>query len=125
MRAVLLVSHGSRSAKTKEEVDALVKDLKIATGIEIFEFAFLEIEAPDIPTGLDICVKKGATHVLVLLNFLNSGRHVGNDIPAILQGAKLKHPQVHFSISQPVGQHPGIKDLFIDLIKHGYSATQN
>ena len=118
MRAVLLVSHGSRSSKTKEEVTALVNILQDKTGIKIFEFAFLEIEPPNIPEGIDICVEKGATEVVVLLNFLNSGRHVGSDIPQIVREAGVKYPHVKMMISAPVGQHPKIVDLFIDLIPH-------
>lgn len=116
--AVLIVSHGSRSAKTKEEVAALVKVLQERSGIGIFEYAFLEIEPPDIPQGLDTCVAKGAGRVIVLLNFLNSGRHVNDDIPAIVRAAKERHPAVGFSISTPVGQHPKIAELFLDLIQH-------
>ncbi len=118
MKAVLLVSHGSRSSKTKEEVIELVKVLKFKTGVDIFEYAFLEIESPNIPEGLDLCVQKGATQVLVLLNFLNSGRHVNDDIPAIIQDAQEQYPDVVFSISQPIGQHPQIADLFSDLINN-------
>ncbi len=118
MRAVLFISHGSRSSKTKEEVVDLVQTLKFKTGIEIFEFAFLEIETPSIPQGLDLCVQKGASQVMVLLNFLNSGRHVNNDIPAIVREAQRKYPQVRFSISQPIGQHVKMADLFVDLIQH-------
>lgn len=117
MKAILLVSHGSHSPKTKQEVQSLLEILKSRTGFSIFELAFLDVESPDIPTGLDTCVTKGASSVLVLLNFLNSGRHVNQDIPAIVQAAKLKYPQVVFSISEPVGQHEKIADLFVDLIQ--------
>jgi len=118
MEAVLLISHGSRSVRTKEEVEALVKDLKKRSGIPIFEYAFLEIESPDIPAGIDRCVAQGATQVRVLLNFLNSGRHVNDDIPGIVRRAGEKYPRVRFTISGPVGQHPRIAELFLDLIKN-------
>ena len=118
MKAVLLVSHGSRSSKTKEEVSELVQALKLKTGISIFEFAFLEIEHPSIPEGIDICVQKGALEVIVLLNFLNSGRHVNDDIPQIVFDAQHKFPHVRLSITQPIGQHSKIIDLFVDLLQH-------
>lgn len=118
MRAILLISHGSRSAKTKEEVTALVKDLKFKSQMPIAEVAFLEIESPSINEGIDLCVHQGAKEIVVLLNFLNSGRHVNNDIPAIINESRQKHPQIHILISSPVGQHPKIADLFLDLINH-------
>lgn len=116
MKAVLLVSHGSRSSKTKQEVHALVRALKHKTRIKIFEYAFLDVESPTIPKGLDRCVGKGATEVMVLLNFLNSGRHVDRDIPAIVRKAQKKYGKVKLTMSQPIGQHPQIACLFVDLI---------
>ena len=116
MKAILLVSHGSRSLKTKEEISFLVNNLRKRLPDQIVEFAFLEIEHPDIPEGIDNCVFQDAKHIIVTLNFLNAGRHVDNDIPAIVDTAQKKYPHIKFSISKPVGQHPQIPDLLIDLI---------
>ncbi|MBF0490574.1 MAG: CbiX/SirB N-terminal domain-containing protein, partial [Candidatus Omnitrophica bacterium] len=116
MKSIVLVSHGSYSPITKEEVTHLLEILKARTGVQIFELAFLEVEIPDISMGLDTCVQKGASEVLVLLNFLNSGRHVSKDIPRIVEEARQKHPHVKFAISPPIGQHLKIADLFVDLI---------
>lgn len=117
MKAVLLISHGSRSSETKREISQLVDRLRSAGGADIIEFAFLELETPSIPQGIDMCVEKGATRVIVLLNFLNSGRHVNVDIPAIVEESKKKYPDISISITIPVGQHPGIDALFLDIIK--------
>jgi sirohydrochlorin ferrochelatase len=118
MKAILLVSHGSRSPKTKEEIIALVGVLCQRLPQLIVEFAFLEIEPPSIPEGIDICAAKGAGEIIVTLNFLNAGRHVNEDIPAIVLEAQKKYPHIKFSISKPVGQHADIPNLFIDLINN-------
>ncbi|OGX23907.1 MAG: hypothetical protein A2787_05305 [Omnitrophica WOR_2 bacterium RIFCSPHIGHO2_01_FULL_48_9] len=116
MRAILLISHGSRSAKTKQEVAALVKRLERKSKISILEYAFLELERPSIPQGIDRCIKKGASEVVLLLNFLNSGRHVDQDIPQIVKDAKKRYPHVRFKMTSSVGQHKGIADLFAEMI---------
>jgi len=119
MKAVLFISHGSHSSKTEEEVRAFVRQLKQRSSTPICEYAFLEIAHPTIPEGIDICVEKGAREIIILLNFLNAGRHVDEDIPKIIQDAKTKHPGVHFRITDPVGQHEQIIGLFLDMIdKH-------
>jgi sirohydrochlorin cobaltochelatase len=119
MKAVLLVSHGSRISKTKAEVERLVKELKAATGLPLIAYAFLEIESPSIPEGIAFCVQQGATEIIVLLNFLNSGRHVDEDIPGIIEEERKEFPRVAMSISSPVGQHPGIVSLFAAMIAEG------
>ena len=118
MKAILLVSHGSQSPRTKQEVSLLVDHLRQSLPEKIFEFAFLEVAGPSIPEGIDQCVEKGASQVVLCLNFLNSGRHVNEDIPAIVQAAQQKYPKIGFSITKPVGQHAQMPDLFIDMINN-------
>ena len=116
MKAILLVSHGSRSSKTKEEVATLVETLRKRVKADIFEFAFLELESPSIPEGINMCAARGADQIIVLLNFLNSGRHVDTDVPAIIREAQNKYPRVRFSVTTPVGQHAKIAGLFAGLV---------
>ncbi len=118
MKAILVVSHGSRSPETKKEVGALTQALRQLLPGTLVEFAFLEIASPSIPEGLDLCAAQGAKEIVVALNFLNSGRHVSGDVPALVEAARQRHSQVKFSITKPVGQHAQIPSLFVDLIKH-------
>ena len=117
MKAALLISHGSHSSELKQEIVDLIAKMQIQINIPIFEYAFLEIERPTIQEGIDSCVKKGANDIMILLNFLNSGKHVDEDIPRIVQNAKRKYPHVKFTLSRPIGQHDHIADLFADLLK--------
>ena len=116
MKSILIVSHGSHSPKTKKEVEWLVHILKEKSSVPIFQYAFLEIEHPSIPDGIDRCIERGATEVIVLLNFLNSGKHVDSDIPKIVSLAQLKYPHIQFQITRPVGQHKQIADIFLSMI---------
>jgi len=116
MNAVLLISHGSTSKETKCEVSLLAAQLREKCDMDIVEYAFLEIESPSIEEGIDICVKRGAKRIVILLNFLNSGKHVDRDIPAIVHRAQAKHKAIKMHITPPVGQHAKISDLFLDMI---------
>ncbi|HTL47949.1 MAG TPA: CbiX/SirB N-terminal domain-containing protein [Verrucomicrobiae bacterium] len=116
MKAVLLVSHGSRSAASKRENLHLAEVLKARGGFPVVQCAFLEAESPSVPEGIEACVKQGASEIVILLNFLNSGNHVLKDIPALVEAAAKNHPGIKFCLTPPVGIHPGIADLFLDLI---------
>lgn len=117
MKAILMVSHGSRHEKTLNEVRDLARDLKLKIDVPIFEYAFLELESPGIAAGLDLCVRQGARDILVLLNFLNAGQHVDYDIPEILEEARQRHSGVKIRMSRPVGQHPWIREVFLQIIQ--------
>ena len=115
MKAILFISHGSYAKETLLEVQNTVRRLREING-GIIEYAFLEIESPSILEGIDLCVSRGAREIVLLLNFLNSGKHVGKDIPKIIDEAKRKYPQVKMVGTDPVGQHKGMIDLFLDMI---------
>jgi len=117
MKAVLLISHGSHFPQTEQEVKEFVAQLRQKSDISIIEYAFLEIAHPSIPEGIDICVNKGATKVVILLNFLNAGKHVDEDIPRIVDEARGKYSNVTFTVTQPIGKHDQIVKLFLDMIE--------
>ena len=117
MKAVLLISHGSRFLETEQEIKVFVEQLKKESHVAIVEYAFLDIAHPSIPEGIDVCVEQGATEIIVLLNFLNAGKHVDEDIPYIIDEARDKYSDVTFTVTQPVGKHDQIVKLFLDMIE--------
>jgi len=117
MKAILYISHGSRSPLSGEENRRMASILKEKSGFSVVEYAFLEVAQPDIFAGIKACVDKGAREIVVLLNFLNSGNHVLKDIPGIFEEARKKYPEVIFKIPPHLGAHPAIPDLFLDLIE--------
>lgn len=116
MKAALIISHGSRFEKTKEEVLNLADKIQKRVSIDFVECAFLEIESPSIPDGIARCVLKGAREIIILLNFLNAGRHVDCDIPRIVDNARNKHPDVILVLTKPIGQNEEIPDLFAKIL---------
>jgi sirohydrochlorin ferrochelatase len=116
MKTILLVSHGSKSKVAKDEVEKLAIQIYQKSGLDV-KTAFLDVNEPNIPRGIAECVKRGASKIIVLLNFLNSGNHVLKDIPRILEEEKKKFPQVQFVLTQAIGQHAKVSDLFLDLIQ--------
>ena len=114
MKALLLVAHGSRRAKSNQEVVEMSKKLKKHCEGE-FDFvnpAFLELADVLIPDGIKQCVEDGATSIIVLPYFLNSGRHVVEDIPNIVNAEKENYPDVPITISS----HLGASEMMMDVL---------
>ncbi len=117
MKAVLIVSHGSRLAEAQEEVERIAEALRVTTGMPVV-CAYLDMAAPSIEEGVDACVRQGAGEIVVLLNFLNSGRHAERDVPARLQEAGRRHrPPLRFRITPPLCRHPHLVRLFQEMIR--------
>lgn len=114
MKALLLVAHGSRRKQSNDEVIHLAEKLKNNCGDQygIIKSAFLELADILIPDGIERCIADGATSITVLPYFLNSGRHVIEDIPNIICMCKVQHPDVDISLAP----HLGASHVMVDLL---------
>ena len=82
--------------------------------IPLVQAGFLELATPSIPEGIENCIDAGATRVTVLPYFLNSGRHVVEDVPGIVESARKKHPGVDILVAPHLGASSMMVDLLID-----------
>ena len=119
-RALLLVAHGSRLPEANSEVAQLTEQLREASGdrFEIVTHAFLEIAEPDIPTGIDVCIAQGAAQLWVLPYFLAAGRHVRDDVPALLEQARERYPQATIYLCEHLGAEASLPELLLQLAEN-------
>lgn len=115
MQALLLVAHGSRREASNEEVFKLAKIIGSHSEqpFGCVHAAFLELAEPSIPMGIHRCVAEGATDVRVLPYFLNTGRHVAEDIPHEVDIARAELPSVNIELLPHIGAGPAMIDLLI------------
>lgn len=122
MKALLLIAHGSRRKQSNDEVVILAERLKLncSEQYEIIHAGFLELAETLIPEGIKKCVDDGATSIVVLPYFLNSGRHVVEDIPNIVNDTKPLYPNINIKIAP----HLGASDLMMELLITTANATE-
>lgn len=63
----------------------------------------MELAEPSIEDAFDRCVAAGAQKVVLHPFFLSPGRHVTSDIPALMNAAAKRHPEVAWVVSEPLG----------------------
>ena len=121
MKALLLVAHGSRRKQSNNEVVMLADRLKKRTDqYDIIHAGFLELAETLIPDGIKKCVDDGASSIVVLPYFLNSGRHVIEDIPEIVNHTKPSYAGIDIKIAP----HVGASELMMDLLLSSANAAR-
>ncbi len=79
-------------------------ELSRLTGREVV-VAFNEFCAPDVEEGLDLAVQHGAQRVIVLTPMLTrGGDHAEKEIPAAIERARERHPDVTFVYAWPFAE---------------------
>src|SRR4051794_16146931 len=109
--ALLVMVHGSPRPVANEDMFAVVELVRRRHVYPIVEVGFMELSEPSIPAGIAACVAQGATRVIAVPYFLHTGRHVADDIPALLEAAHARYPQVEFLLGDFIGHDDAIADV--------------
>lgn len=115
-KAILLIAHGSRRAEANQDLYRLAEMVRERQleGIDIVDVGFLEVTAPDIPTGFASCVEQGATEVRIVPYFLSMGRHMADDLAELKTQFHNDFPDVVVDIRPPLGLHEKVVDVILE-----------
>ncbi|MFE7117167.1 sirohydrochlorin chelatase [Streptomyces sp. NPDC057654] len=99
---VLLVGRGSADAEANAEVHRAARLLWEGRGYAGVETAFVSLAAPDVPSGLDRCVRLGARRIVVLPYVLFSGT-AADRVRMQTEGWAAAHPEAEVVPAEPIG----------------------
>ena len=81
----------------------------------------MELASPSIADAVAKCAAAGAKEVIIAPYFLSKGRHIQEDIPALVAEAQQQHPDLHCMVAEPIGLDP----LMAQLIDNRVQALLN
>ena len=109
--AVLLLGHGSKAEGANEAMHRVEADLRDQHPGWIVESAFLEINRPSIPEGIELCTGLGAGRIVLLPYFLHLGNHVAKDLPRLMAEGQARHPEAEIILGPHLGYHPKLAEI--------------
>jgi sirohydrochlorin cobaltochelatase len=115
VRAVILFAHGSRDPLWRLPVEAVAARLRAQHPGVAVRCAYLELDAPDLPTAADELVALGAQAIHILPMFLGSGRHAREDLPRLAAKVQARYPGVSVQLRPAVGEDPRVLDLLAKI----------
>nr|WP_205615239.1 sirohydrochlorin chelatase [Streptomyces harenosi] len=107
---VLLVGRGSTDPDANAEVFKAARLLWEGRGYAGVETAFVSLAAPDVPSGLDRCLKLGARRIVVLPYFLFTGI-LPDRVRRQTEEWAAAHPEAEVRSADVIGPEPELLDL--------------
>jgi sirohydrochlorin cobaltochelatase len=107
-RGLLVIGHGSRRPEANATLRSVAMELAATCRFAAVEHAFLELCDPTIPDAYARLVEAGCRHVVAHPFFLFPGVHTTSDIPAQLTAAAEQSPGATWTVTEPLGLHPGV-----------------
>ena len=114
-KAIVLFGHGSRDPLWRLPMEAVATRLRKANPDAPVRCAYLELDAPDLPTAVAGLVGDGADHVTIVPMFLGTGRHAREDLPALVRDLEARFPSVAIGLQKPVGEDARVLDLLAKI----------
>ena len=104
--ALVLFAHGSRDPKWAEPFKAIQALIRAqATGMPV-ELAFLELMQPGIQECLIELANKSVKRISIVPIFLAAGRHLREDLPALVAPIQKQYPHLVINVTAPIGDIP-------------------
>lgn len=110
---VLLVGRGSTDPDANAEVFKAARLLWEGRGYAGVETAFVSLAAPDVPSGLDRCVRLGARRIVVLPYFLFTGI-LPDRVRQQTGEWAAGHPEADVRSADVIGPEPELLDLVME-----------
>ncbi len=112
---VILFAHGSRDPLWRRPLEAVAARMAARTPATPVRCAYLELTEPDLPAAAAELAGLGLAAVRIVPMFLGAGRHVREDLPALVADLRQRHPGVQWELRPPVGEDERLLDLLADL----------
>ncbi len=104
--ALVLFAHGSRDPKWAEPFKSIQSLIRAQAPDTPVDLAFLELMQPGIQEVLTSLAKQGVERVSVVPIFLAAGRHLREDLPALIAPIQSQFPELEIIVTAPIGDIP-------------------
>ena len=117
---IIIVDHGSKVAAANERLERLCEAYAKTRAPKhwVVRPAHMELASPSISEAFDALVEAGCATIVCHPFFLSQGRHVREDVPALLDEAASRH-NIPYSLTPPLGEAPALLDLVHDVVSAG------
>lgn len=122
--ALLIMAHGSRIPEANDAAVHVAKMVQEITGFEVVEVAFRELHEPNIQTGIDNCVTRGAERILLMPYFLFMGAHVQKDLPEEIETAQKRHPGLVLAMGAHLGVHVKLAEIEAERVSEALKTLE-
>lgn len=122
----VLVDHGSPVQKITQVREAITKQAEAILGqpiahacMERREGAEYDFNGQLLADWLEEQAQQGITDVIIAMQFFLPGRHAGacGDVEAICEGVVKQHPQLRYTITPLISEHPLLLEILRDRMQ--------
>lgn len=117
--AILLVGRGSSDPDANGEMHKISRLYWERQRYGWVETCFIGVTQPDLPKGLERCIRLGAKRIIALPYFIFTGVLIKR-IHRVISQKRVEHPGVEIIVADYLGRHPAL----LSLVEERFRAIQ-
>ncbi|MBU2740368.1 cobalamin biosynthesis protein CbiX [Acidithiobacillus thiooxidans] len=99
-----LLAHGSRNPQWRKPFEQIAEKLQSAHPERQIVLCYLEMWEPSLEQALHSAYASGLRHFRISPLFWSSGRHLQEDLPALLEQVQVTLPDCLIKVEGPIGE---------------------
>lgn len=111
--AVILLAHGSSDPNWQATFEALSRPSCEALPRAVV--GYMELCEPSLEQQIARFKQAGACHIKIVPLFLARGRHLRQDVPAMLADYESQY-DISLELTDPIGEHPALAESIRDIV---------
>jgi len=114
---VILLAHGSPDPEAAQETHELRDALSALRPDWRFDVAFLNHE-PKLDHAVESLMTMGCTHIRILPLLVFKGKHLREDIPALVSTLRSRLPKLPLELQPHLSQLPGFREILLRTLEN-------
>ena len=115
MNATILLAHGSRDPHWRRPVEAVAARMRELDPLHTVSCAYIENMQPDLMACVESLAVAPLKSIRIFPLFLGAGKHVREDIGALTEQVRQRHPSLEVQLLGMMGEHAEFTNLLAQL----------
>lgn len=122
--ALLMIAHGSPDPSANAPIEAVTEQVRAQGSFADVTLCYLGLNQPLLDAALDDQIARGRRLLVAVPYFLQLGGHVAEDLPALIEGARARHPGATILLAEHLAYDPLLVEVIAQRVRDAGARIQ-
>lgn len=122
--ALLMIAHGSPDPSANAPIEAVTEQVRAQGSFADVTLCYLGLNQPSVDEAIDAQIAQGRRLLVAAPYFLQLGGHVAEDLPALIEGARARHPGATVLLAEHLAYDPLLVQVIAQRVQNAGAWVQ-
>ena len=122
--ALLMIAHGSPDPSANAPIEEVTELVRARGGFADVTLCYLGLNTPLVDDAIDAQIARGQRLLVAVPYFLQLGGHVAEDLPALIDAARARHPGATILLAEHLSYDPLLVEVIARRVQEAGFRTE-